>query len=357
MQAKKAGAPNSAPGRTTSPAPSSTGPQSGTLQPLSVGPGVWQIMELKDPLTDQIARQLRLSAQGNPVGNFELTASCESVSLGSSDSKLIELSMESTTRGLNFQRYADAQEARTQTNFGGYNASTTVTPYRECAHFGVRVGREENVRAMESSSCANDRAVSVLLEEDQSVMVHRLLPNRGAGDPTGGLMEAYLNAGTQGVYDKYSIPVSTLLTVDSIRLKFEFTDGQSSVLTVPLQSPEFRTFASNCVPPPPSSAPVASAAPMSRPPRSLPSRPAYPGHSLNDTYAQALEIRKRNASAGIRDDFPPIVGTRVCSHWIKTINVKGPPNSSTCQGTSLVRSIGLHTPVTESAPIPRINRS
>ena len=219
--------------------------------------GVWTETQIKDPMTDVVRSELNFSGTGVPNGRFAVNASCFVDNFGVNS---VELGITSESRELAFKMIADQRTATSEQVPFTNDVNTTVSGDYERSHFDVRLSGESVLRYMESATVGRGPAV-LFLSEDYRVAAHKVVQTaqKGVSDTlgikdqdnaAGNLMEALL--GGIGVgrkdFDNTNIQASDALRSDSMRIRFQFEDGQFTVLTLPIGTPAFRAFVGRCVP-------------------------------------------------------------------------------------------------------------
>jgi hypothetical protein len=208
--------------------------------------GHWELVGTVDPLTDRVTHRPQISVHGIDEGEFRLSASCKVdprlKQAFNVDYKYVDLEIRSLTNSVRFQS-VDAQT--------------------RCTEMEVYVG-DGVVRRATSSSCASDKvAVLDILGNDAEPLMN---------DATSGYYSLFKTVigGLTGQQDNKLLKnpeaaflhTSDVTKADSVRISFVLTDGEKTVVKIPVDS-TLRDYLTGCVPPAP--ARTASSATASTP--------------------------------------------------------------------------------------------
>jgi len=201
----------------------------------------WQTEQIKDPMTDQVLPHAMLSLQGSADGAFKITASClidrqaaATQNILGMSGEFARLEIRSATQGLGFARAPDG-----------------------CAQIDVRL--DSSRRSTESSQCSTNATVDLDLPDidihavnRQTVgTMHSLVHDDGTPASNGAhaLIDALSPLITMPnvAVDARIIHLADALRADSMRVGLLLTNGDQTVLNIPME-PTFKNFLASCAP-------------------------------------------------------------------------------------------------------------
>jgi hypothetical protein len=319
-------------------APQAVAPTRSRPEQVETSSGHWQVTEKPDPMTGRVTREALISLHGSDEGDFRLSASCVVDQVLGEQFRSADLEIKSLTKGLGFQRFESAQTVTSRKKLFSNDVETAVGPALQCTWMDVGIGGGA-IRNIQSHSCAvdsvasleligyslsdvNEVADNVILGKDDSPMAKGLM----------GLVKA-LAAPQQAALDASTIHIHDLLTADSMKVGLSLTDGEKTVLQIPLDS-VFISYVTGCLPPP--HAPVAANAtpPTAPAPASLAPIPKSPSAS------KAVTVPGNHAwtPTGVLVNAGGVVtisatgGVSMGAGWPFTPPVGRPPNCDTQTG-------------------------
>jgi hypothetical protein len=212
------------------------------------GDGVhWQVSPTRDELRNTVTNHPAISIRGLDSGTFRLTASCRQDDLMGVKYRYAALEIESQTQAIGFQRVQSSQTIVSHENLGG-DVEATVPAATVCTWIDSSLDAEEP-RTVPSIECKSDRRAAIELSGDLTgagrAILNKTLPG---GSPIGDFansMVAALAAPKIAQIQAQTIRIQDLLRASQLRLRFNLTNGETTVIKVPLED-RLKDYLENC---------------------------------------------------------------------------------------------------------------